>query len=322
VIGAGPITDFHVRALLDCGFRPQAVAARPGSIRASELATRFGFLSCYGDWREVLDQPLDALAILTPPEPTPEILTAAMQNTIGPILVEKPVSLKPETVERLADLPGANRVLVGYNRRCYSSTEQMSDFLDSQEGPLTVTATVPELSTTQHPSPDMRARAFLSNTVHILDLLLYLFPGITVGDIIRQEGPRGVQSLIALVQGDRNGAPISGSLTVTFGVPGNFRIQVTSDEELALMSPIEVFRRASDMSVSEPDTGNPIRTYTPKWVEPRILSQDDRDYKPGFAQQARVLRRAVDNKGGVPAGSATLRQAAEVLRLASHLLRG
>ena len=35
VIGAGPITDFHVRALLDCGFRPQAVAARPGSIRIS-----------------------------------------------------------------------------------------------------------------------------------------------------------------------------------------------------------------------------------------------------------------------------------------------
>lgn len=316
VIGAGPIVPMHLDALLEAGFRLGSIASRPGSQRPSEIASRYPFESVIDGWQGVLAEDFDALLIATHTSATPEILSAAMQ-TGRPILVEKPVAYDVESVETLVEESAADRVLVGYNRRHYSSVAALKDAVAAIDGPVTFQAKIPEASWDHTLDAQKRSEILHANTVHVLDLLNYVFGPLDVKSVAGLAGDRGMASRVAVVEGPDK---TLGSICVTFGSPANYRVEAFAEGRSFMLEPIEMFHESVGVKVIEPTQEVPLRHYTTVPGEGFALAQADQRFKPGFLGQAHELAQVVHH--GTPLAelrSAGLTDAARALSFAQRL---
>ncbi|MEN9608627.1 MAG: hypothetical protein RLZZ06_558, partial [Actinomycetota bacterium] len=165
VVGAGSIVPFHLDALIAVGFEPTVIGTRPGSERVHALSEKYGFSTKAETWQEVINSNVDAFLIAPETSVTPEILQAAIK-TGKPVLVEKPVAYSPKDLRELGEAP---QVLVGYNRRHYSSTAAALNLIASSPN-ATFNAAVPESSWTTAMSREAKVATVLGNSVHVLDL--------------------------------------------------------------------------------------------------------------------------------------------------------
>lgn len=176
VVGSGSIVPFHLDAAKAAGFTIAGIASRPDSERTKELAERYN-TTAYPDWRALFAATkmgkADALLIAPETSVTRSILAEAM-NIGVPILVEKPAAYTSVELEPLLTKATTKLVLVGYNRRHYSSVAQAKAFVQNNEH-VTFHASIPEASWSSNVSGEKRKNILLSNTVHVLDLLNYLF---------------------------------------------------------------------------------------------------------------------------------------------------
>jgi len=91
IIGVGPISDWHVRALKFADLDVVAAATRPGSTRLIPFAEKHGIKTTFPNWNSLLAKASqwDGLVIASHVSGTPEILAEGLKLNI-PILVEKP----------------------------------------------------------------------------------------------------------------------------------------------------------------------------------------------------------------------------------------
>lgn len=344
VVGSGSIIPFHLDAAVAAGFEIAIVGSRQGSDRTPVLAERYG-AEAGADWHAVLGADVDAFLIGPETSATPAILAAALE-TGKPILSEKPGAYASAELEALAGHANAGQILVGYNRRHYSSTAAAKDFI-GRASEVTFHASIPEASWTTSMPAEKKRDILLSNTVHVLDLLRYLFPGLALhsnlkiaseidGSIYSEavifgsklslglshsEHPSGV----AADSGTTSPTPTaSGTAIITFGSPSNYFIDLHSNGRSASMRPIEFYREFDTVSVIEPTPELPLRHYVANQAGEFKLDQADLDFKPGFLSQMRELAAMVE--GRTPAThpgefkSATLQDAIAVLKMAEALV--
>ena len=310
VVGAGSIVPFHLDALIAVGFQPDVIGTRPGSERVKALFEKYNFSAKAETWQEVIDSPVDAFLIAPETSATPEILAAAIA-TGKPVLVEKPVSYSSAD---LTSLGAAPQVLVGYNRRHYSSTAAALELIEGSTL-ATFNASVPESSWTTAMTKEARVATLLGNSVHVLDLLQYLFGPLEVQGISKLNDETGIFSrTVALGNQTHNG-----QVMITFGSPSNFFIDIHTPGKSASMRPIEFFQEFVGVNVVEPTKELPLRHYIPTKGEAFELSQADIDFKPGFLSQAKELADLVHGKL-VGRKSATLGDAVSVLKLAEAIV--
>lgn len=325
VIGSGAIVPFHLDAALGVGMRLAAIGSREGSKTAPELASRYGIATVGNDWRDILDMELDAVLIAVPPEATPEVLRAAMDCGV-PTLVEKPAAMDSETLRQLAQHSGSSKVMVGYNRRHYSSTRALREFIVRQDSPVTYSARIPELSTLAEPSQPRVAYTVLANSVHVLDLLNYLFGP----QELHAEGLHnfaGTPSWLGGLarsssQSDAHASSSAGSVVLTFGSPGTYRLEVMARGAAAELSPLEFFRAFDGMVVQPPTAEVPIRRYRMRQAQSFELDSVDVEFKPGFYRQYQEFRDLVEGRADSSVwNSASLTDALRATELAEALLR-
>ena len=319
VIGSGSIVPFHLDALRAAGFEIATIGSRPGSAKTVALAERYSAIAAE-DWKAVLATPaLDALLIAPETSVTTEILTYALEHTDLPILVEKPISYASADLLALAANPAyAGRVLVGYNRRQYSSTAAASRFLAEQGiSSATFHASIPEASWDPNMADDRKRGILLANSVHVLDLLQHLFGELSIA------GVAGVQNETGLVSRAISFTSASGAVgtsIITFGSPSGYFIDLHTPGKSASLKPVEFFNEYVAVQVIDPTPEVPLRHYVPTRGAEFKLSQDDLDFKPGFLGQSRELFELASGRDLVERRSATLAEAARVLRLAEALL--
>lgn len=338
VIGAGTIVPFHIDALVAAGFKIDSIAARAGSARAMALNERYETETQATSAFEVLEREPDALVIATDVSSLPDLLREALKGK-SKILIEKPVSDSAETLRSLMGIRDDD-VLVGYNRRFYSSVEAATRFV-ATNSPVAFQATIAESSSNSFLSAEQKIALLMSNSVHVLDLVQAVFGRITlIANIVAQDASASAGSLNAKNHGDKDGSPLNvvegmlsrlvnvvtekghvGNINLYFGAPANFAVDIYAQGRFAQMRPLENFIEYDSISVHEPSAEVPIRTYKPAAVNPGfVIAERDLQFKPGFLQQARALHAMTEGMpvSSLPAG-AGLADALAVLELANHI---
>ena len=174
-IGSGPISNFHIPALKSVGFNITGIATRLNSKRCEEFSLKHGLREVYekGGWEEGLkNNNFDCIVLAVDTKYTPDILNKIMHYEI-PILVEKPVGWHPIQLEKLIESnpSGAQKVMVAYNRRYYKIVNLLKDYIDNNDQGL-ITISIPDSISS--------IRQFLVNGCHMVDLLCYLMPELTL----------------------------------------------------------------------------------------------------------------------------------------------
>lgn len=320
VVGVGPISDWHVRALKAAGCVVTAAATRPGSLRLYDFAARHAVARVYDDWQTMFSRPheWDALVIATHPDGTPPILAAALELRV-PILVEKPVAWTSSTLQTLLR-SSHDQVIVGFNRRFYRTTELAR--AEAQRGPpLLATLTLPDAVATPGEAGADRSylRPLFDMGCHGLDLLRFVLGELEVVSVQRVYGPNerlaGFAALLASERGD------AVQVTGNWGTPANYALTLHRPGRRYEMLPLEVATVYSGMDVSEPTGDFPVRRYLPRAAEQIFLDDIDQAEKPGFVAQARALSELVAGKPR-DARAATLTDALAAVQLCETLVGG
>jgi len=312
IIGAGSIVPFHLDALITVGFVPDCIAARAKSQRARDLAKLYNIPEVLSSAREVIEKDLDALLIAPASDALEELVPIIVKRRL-PTLIEKPVFLNKFDMNVNASRKDAH-VMVGYNRRFYDSVQKLKNYIDVHTSGF-FRFTVPELSSNHNPTFEDVTNTIRNNTVHALDLVEFLFKprNFAITDL-----GTGSSSIFGPLLIDYSSEHFVGSVTVTFGSPANYKLEVFQPGAYLSLSPLETYAKFDQMAVLEPTPETPLRRYVPISSSPTEVSQHDIKFKPGFLLQAHALKKLVEHQKDVNAAS--LSEALRAAQLANELV--
>lgn len=316
LLGAGKITGFHVPAARRAGFEVTAVAARPGSGSPRVLADQFdiprvhdgvdALLADRGGW--------DALLVAVPVPALLDVLQRSMASG-APVLVEKPAALRSADLAPLLD--DRCPVMVAYNRRFYPGVQAARAELRARP-PALGSLTLPERIAGwggAESDPEALLPHF-ANSVHAFDLVQFLFGRLDVVHTERVVGVDGqVPSLVSTLRSARGDVV---QVLANWGTPTNMTVTIDWPGRRLELRPLEHLTVYDALEVVEPSQAVPIRSYRPRVADQVPLRGDDVDYKPGFVAQLREFMAMC--RGEPVTSGATLRDAAEALRLAEELV--
>jgi predicted dehydrogenase len=316
VIGSGPIVPFHLDALSKAGFEIKAIASRPGSVMTQELASKY-LATPLSDFYEVGKADIDAVLIAPASGAIEESLKYFVKQGI-PILVEKPVLKNSLDFNEIGDLDNEN-VMVGYNRRFYSSVQALKSQIELNE-PHSFFFKVPENSWNGNLDVNGRRNFLIDNTVHMIDLLRFLVGEEGFQVQIQESKSRGnLQAINMFVEGTK----MAGIFQVTFDSPGAYLVEFNGQGFSSRLQPIEHLIRFDAIEVIEPTSEIPIRRYQPKLSNDQFsISNFDLEYKPGFYKQSMAFADLVNGKKSHTA--ANLHDAFKAIELVEQMsdLRG
>ena len=290
VIGSGPIVPFHLDALVSVGFEISAIASRPGSLTTQSLANKYS-ATAVRDFYEVSNYDIDAVLIA----PASRAIEQPLKHFIGrgiPILVEKPVLRNTQMFKDLGDLENPN-VLVGYNRRFYSSVQTLIA-RNEQMTPHSFQFKVPENSWNGELDLLGRGNFLIDNSVHMIDLLRYLSGNSEMKLSIQAgHGEGKLRAINVIAEGDK----MSGALQITFNSPGAYSIEFNGSGFSSKLQPIEYLNTFDSIEIIEPTIEIPIRRYQPKLSSKLFsISESDLSFKPGFYQQSKAFADLVQGR--------------------------
>jgi 2-alkyl-3-oxoalkanoate reductase len=114
LVGAGYISEFHARAIHRVRNARLVGIADVVTGRAAVLAARFGIPNVFATMEEMIEQGIDVIHILTPPDTHAQLAIAALQNGCH-VLVEKPLAMNAEEVDYISAGAAAARKSVCVN---------------------------------------------------------------------------------------------------------------------------------------------------------------------------------------------------------------
>lgn len=315
IIGSGNIVPFHIAALKASGFSIKGISASLNSKSAQQMAVDYE-IPLYFDSSERFFESchlFDALLLA----PKSEFLFPLFRRAIDlkiPTLVEKPLFITYDQIDEFEAIAGDfDKVLVGYNRRFYKTIMALREEIRSR-GLLKLRMSAPELSSSRKISIIDKRETILNNTVHMLDLFMYLTES-SLMDLKIQVGLSNFEK--SIIQIDSKAS----RLDIVFGFPGNYSIEVfTLDGGIFELKPLEKLLEFEGMKVIDPDSVTPVRRYIPK-VKKEIDAYEGLQ-KPGFLGQAKALKSLAEG-ATTTNESSSLQNAANVSRLAlklSHMI--
>jgi predicted dehydrogenase len=313
IVGAGAIIPYHLQAARLVGIMPTAICAKEGSTRAQHVADSNQDLSFKYDINELLESDIDAIVIAVPTVETVSVLKQCLVRKV-PILVEKPVSINAVDFETLLKLD-SELVQVGYNRRHYSSVRKFKSNLESL-GKGIINVDIAELSLAGEISDNMINESLLTNSVHMFDLIHFLFGQIVLSN----------RKLVACENGGKiqttqfeNASGIIGNINLFFGVPENYSMTFSTRSHYQELRPIEEFRENSRMKLIEPNLERHYKVYSKDYKSWNINS-DDLVTKPGFLSQYLEFKDRITGDISSQSVSANLFDAARANALAREFL--
>jgi predicted dehydrogenase len=171
-IGAGSIARAHIVAAEATGFMPNAICATDGSENARNLSKEFKNLQFFNSYEDFIDADFDCVSILLNTDVALDIYSRVLLDRDIPVLIEKPVAQDTMVFTNNLNLD-REKTLVGYNRRFYSSVDEIR-FLLAEKKNIQSHWNIPEVSWDKNPSSSVRKHFLLENSVHILDLFLLI----------------------------------------------------------------------------------------------------------------------------------------------------
>jgi predicted dehydrogenase len=311
IIGAGSVAPFHIEAAKGAGFELFAICARPNSKRAMNLYEKYSFKKYLSDTKQIYDLKPDAISIVTSTDSLLDVYQTLCPLNV-PILIEKPVAPSIYKFPEAIDLDN-KKTIVGYNRRFYSSVQslksKLGDFSQIQSSWV-----ISELSNFTKCDMDSRTKAIRENSVHILDLLAYLFGEIDNLQIERQFDSYGIKFISTLMRFKFGSIA---TVNINFNTPGLYEGKIYTTNSMFKLKPIEKFNQFTGIKTVEPTVTSTTRLYKPFGPDWEIHAKDI-EFKPGFFKQYMELKNLV--LGEPKAIGASLRDAKNAAFLAEMLL--
>ena len=307
VVGSGAVVPFHLEALAQVGFTLSCIASRPKSESTKRIAQLYS-AKALDTFHQIEPTSVDAVLIASASHALHEPLSYFLGTGI-PILVEKPAFRSVAEYLALGDLQ-SYPVMVGYNRRHYSSVQQLKTNLFEKKF-NSFHLRIPENSWNGPLDTQGRREYLVNNTVHMLDLLRYLVEPekIVVLDSKDDELSRHT-SVNLFIQGSQ----ICGTAEITFNTPNTYRFEFSGNGYLEVLEPIEVLSTYDGIEIVEPNRDVPIRRYSPKIDKNGFkLQKVDQSFKPGFFKQAEEFANLV--QGIAPRVSANLSDAMKAVEI-------
>jgi predicted dehydrogenase/nucleoside-diphosphate-sugar epimerase len=114
LVGAGHISEFHARAVQRVPNARLVGVTDVVTSRAAGLAARHGLQDIFPTMEAMIGKGVDVIHILTPPESHARLAIAALKNGCH-VLVEKPLAMNAEEVDRISAAAGAAQKSVCVN---------------------------------------------------------------------------------------------------------------------------------------------------------------------------------------------------------------
>jgi predicted dehydrogenase len=276
LVGAGGMARHYARVLSALGSAYAAIGRGAESAASFEKATgrsaRPGGLASFLGARPA---PARHAIVAVPVKDLAHCTIALIEHGVGRILVEKPAGLNRREIERvdaIAQARGAE-VYVAYNRRFHASTQKARELIDADGGATSVEFEFTERSNiAEMPQPpEVKARWFLANSTHVVDLAFFL-----AGDPVRL-----TSEVAGTLAWHPTGAVFAGSGRTERGVLFSYRADWSSAGQWG----VEVYTAKRRLVLRTLETLKQQERGAPT-LEPVALDDAlDREYKPGVYRQ-------------------------------------
>ena len=285
IIGAGSMAREHARAFARLpGVKVAGIASRTRA-RAEALAAEQGIAVVADDPAELHERTRADLAVVAVPELAANAVAKAAFALPWAVLLEKPAGYDLADAEEIAAAARGRRapVMVGLNRRFYSSSRAIKEDLDARPGEARFVHVQDQQSYAEarrYKHPERVVERFMyANSIHMIDLI----PLFARGEVAKVQPItpwRGEATTVMLAHVEFS----SGDSALYEGLwqgPGPWACSVATASRRWTMQPLEqaAFQNANER--------------TRHAVE---IAEDDRVCKPGFLAQARAAVARVQGK--------------------------
>lgn len=271
VIGSSKIVDHHLLVAKKLGFSLYAISStRKDSINAKNKFRKFRIKRYFSDYQDLIKETSKTKGVCylvaSRINDTVKILSN-FKNINLPILVEKPISIS--TKKFTNKLIKKKNIFVGYNRIFYETTKYLKT-IDIKNTLIDVTC------------PEKNKYSFLTNSCHIISVLIYLFNDLKIIKKIKSK-----QFINVIFKAKRNNYI---NLCIYYNLKTNFKIEIKSTDYFISQSPIEQIKEYRKMKIVKKKGRN---FYYPKLNKSIYCNEK---FKPGFMNQMKMFKKFATNK--------------------------
>ncbi len=269
----------HAKCLTTLGQNISSVISREGSQSLNKFESLYEVDEIFLNAEDALkkEDNWDA-AIVCCNEENAFSYVNSLSKSGKPILAEKPISYDLKDLEQISL---HENIFVGFNRRFYSNISYLKSDLENKNVDL-VKICIPESSFSDSSVFErVLPKLVYSNSIHLFDLLTFLFGEVFWHSLIKSEGNKNLQTLSVL---GYNKEKINFSLDFPFDYPDNFSIIIYADERRYVLRPLEILEIYKGIEIFEPSKKVPHRIYKPK-LDSKLIAESKENLKTGLFEQ-------------------------------------
>lgn len=309
-IGSGKISSFHIDAALKAGFNVTAISATNKSKSALELSKKYNIPNYFETTKELLISSLfDCVSVITPPKVTAELVGLISERNI-PALIEKPGALTSHSLRKYQHL---DNIFVGYNRRFYSTITELESI--NLKNPGIINFSIIEIVNLETEILKNIENAIINNSVHVLDLLIYLIGKCDLRDPVYSQINHNLNFRVFDFNGYR------GNMNISFNSKRNTSIEFENSQINLALLPLEKLQKSNNFRIIPPQLNYPYTRYQTVYKKLSGPSEivESGIIKPGFLNQYLDFYQFCEN--GIKSKKlASLADAINVLRLAEFII--
>ena len=305
IIGAGSMASEHAKAFSKIPGVVLAGITSRTKARAQTLADQYAMPCTADSVEELYEQTRADLVVVTVPELMANAVAKSALKFPWAVLMEKPAGYDLADAQDIAHAANGHAapVMVGFNRRFYSSTLAIQADLASRPDERRFVHVQDQQSYAEarhYKHPEQVVEKFMyANSIHLIDMIMALGRG-QVSKVTQITPWRGEQTEIMLAHVEFD----SGDSALYEGIwrgPGPWACAVSTPSRRWTLQPLEqaVFQNAGERSRHSVET-----------------SEDDKVCKPGFLLQAQA---AVAKVRGQDSNIASLQDSLATMRLINQL---
>ena len=309
-IGSGKVSKFHIDAALEAGFTVTAISATDKSKSALELSKKYSITNYFEQTEELLSSNLyDCISVVTPPDVSVKLIGLISKKNI-PAMIEKPGALDSASLNEYIQI---KNIFVSYNRRYYETICELESIKTNNPGVFQFS--VIELS-------DLSSNFFLdikdtilNNSVHMLDLLIYLIGKCDLRDPVYSKTNHNLNCRIFHADN------YTGNINLSFNSKKNTSIEFENFDLNIQISPLERLQKSNSFKIISPELNyayTKYKTVFENLSEPSEIIESG-NLKPGFLGQYSDFYQFC-NSGVKPKKLASLADAENVLKLAEFII--
>ena len=271
IIGSSDIVDHHLMAAKKLGFSLYAISStRKNSSNAKKKFKKFKIKKYFSDHRDLIKETSklkDVCYLVAPRIKDTFKILYDLDSVNSPILVEKPISTSVRDFS--AKMNKKKNIFVGYNRIFYETTKYLK-LIKITNSLINITC------------PEKNEYTFVTNSCHIISILVYLFKELRLIKKIKSK-----YFINVIFKSEKNNYI---NLCVFYNLKTNFKIEINNSNYFISQTPIEQIKVYKKLEILRKKRRN---FYIPKLYKEINCNEN---FKPGFINQMKKFKEFARNK--------------------------